>query len=103
MDPKSARRDAVTLHDALEQSEPLARLQQRLAGSRQRFEVILPWLPASLVPQVRPGPLDEDGWSLLAANAAVAAKLRHLQPRLEDALRRRGWQSTPIRIKVQSI
>jgi broad-specificity NMP kinase len=46
--------------------------------------------------------VDEQGWSLLAANAAVAAKLRQLQPRLEDRLRDRGWQVSAIRIKVQS-
>jgi len=99
---KPARREALAIHDVLAQSEPLARLQQRLAGSQQRFEAILPCLPPGLVPQVRPGPLDDQGWSILAANAAVAAKLRHLQPRLEDVLRQRGWQSTAIRIKVQS-
>ena len=38
---------------------------------------------AALMASVQPGPLDEDGWSLLVANAAVAAKLRHLLPRLE--------------------
>lgn len=100
MDPK--RRDALPIHDALQQSQPLAALWQRLAESQQRFEAILPCLPATLVPQVKPGPLDEQGWSLLAANAAVAAKLRHLQPRLQEALRQRGWQSSVIRIKVQS-
>jgi hypothetical protein len=102
MDPKPARREALPIHDALQQSEPLARLRQRLAGSQQRFEAVLPCLPAALVPQVRPGPLDEQGWSLLASNAAVAAKLRQLLPNLEDALRQQGWQGNPIRIKVQS-
>ena len=48
------------------------------------------------------GPVDENGWSLLAANAAVAAKLRQLQPRLEDLLRERGWAVSAIRVKVQS-
>ena len=100
MDPK--RREALPIHDALQQSEPLAALRLRLAGSQQRFEAILPCLPAALVAHIRPGPLDEQGWSLLAANAAVAAKLRHLQPRLEEALRQRGWQGSVIRIKVQS-
>jgi len=59
-------------------------------------------LPAALAPHVRAGPVDDDGWSLLAANASVAAKLRQLQPRLEEVLSRRGWQVSAIRIKVQS-
>ena len=95
-------RGALPIHDALIESEPLARLRQRLAESQQRFEAILPCLPAALASQVSPGPLDEQGWALLAANAAVAAKLRQLQPLFEEALRQRGWQSNAIRIKVQS-
>jgi hypothetical protein len=51
---------------------------------------------------VKPGPVDELGWSMLAANASVAAKLRQLQPRLEAVLKERGWQVSAIRIKVQS-
>jgi hypothetical protein len=39
---------------------------------------------------------------LLAANASVAAKLRQLQPRLEEVLRERGWQVNAVRVKVQS-
>jgi hypothetical protein len=46
--------------------------------------------------------VDEEGWSLLAANAAVAAKLRQIKPRLETILQERGWQVSSIRIKVQS-
>jgi hypothetical protein len=51
---------------------------------------------------VRAGPLDEEGWTILAANSAVAAKLRHLLPTLAEALLAKGWQATSIRIKVQS-
>lgn len=44
-------------------------------------------------------PIDEDGWSLLAANAAVAAKLRHLLPRLEGLLAQAGLPGR-IRLKL---
>ena len=39
--------------------------------------MVRPLLPAALARHVRPGPVDAEGWSLLAANAGVAAKLRH--------------------------
>jgi len=94
--------NALTLSAALQRSAPLAHLQQLMRDSNARFDAIRPDLPALLAPHVRPGPVDEQGWSLLAANAAVAAKLRQLQPRLEDRLRDRGWQVSAIRIKVQS-
>jgi len=55
-----------------------------------------------MVPHIQPGPVDEAGWSLLVANAAVAAKLRQCVPRIEDALKKGGWQETVIRIKVHA-
>src|SRR3989442_5188204 len=61
MDPK--RREALPIHDALQQFEPLAALRLRLAGSQQRFEAILPCLPPALLAHIRPGPLDEQGRS----------------------------------------
>ncbi len=82
-------------------SPPLTRLMDRLRESNAMFATIRPLLPAALAPSVRPGPLDEAGWSLLSANAAVAAKLRHLMPRLEDRLRENGHAVAAIRIKVQ--
>jgi hypothetical protein len=92
----------MQLAQALQRSEPLARLGQLLRDSAARFDAIRPCLPAALAPHVKPGPVDDLGWSLLAANASVAAKLRQLQPRLEEVLRERGWQVSAIRVKVQS-
>ena len=108
MNPTSSPRpppvtpDALRIEQALRQSAPLVRLQQLLRDSNARFDAIRPSLPAALAPHVKPGPVDDAGWSLLAANASVAAKLRQLQPRLEDILRERGWQVSSIRVKLQS-
>ena len=92
----------MRIEQALRLSAPLARLQQLMRESNARYEAIQPILPPALAPHVKPGPVDDTGWSLLAANASVAAKLRQLQPRLEEALRERGWQVSAIRVKVQS-
>ena len=108
VDPKHSSRpppvtpDALRIEQALRQSEPLVRLQSLMRDSNARFDAIRPGLPAARAPHVKPGPVDETGWSLLAANASVAAKLRQLQPRLEDLLRERGWKVSAIRVKVQS-
>ena len=108
MNPKPPSRpppvtpDALRLKQALQQSAPLALLQQLMRDSNARFDAIRPCLPAALSAHVKPGPVDDAGWSLLAANASVAAKLRQLQPRLEDVLRERGWPVSAIRVKVQS-
>jgi hypothetical protein len=93
----------LPIAQALHRSEPLERLQQLMRDSNARFDAIRSHLPAALAPHVKPGPVDESGWSLLAANASVAAKLRQLQPRLEDTLRERGWQVSAIRVKVQPV
>ena len=108
MNPKHSSRpppvtpDALRIEQALQQSAPLARLQSLMRDSNARFDAIRFSLPAALAAHVKPGPVDETGWSLLAANASVAAKLRQLQPRLEDILRERGWEVSAIRVKVQS-
>ena len=64
------------------------------------------YLPGA-IPQALPDyPADKDlgdGWTLLAANAAVAAKLRQWLPRLDSALAAKGRQGSAIRIRVQSL
>ena len=92
---------AVAVSDVMRSSPALTRLIDRLRESNAMFATIRPLLPAGLAPSVQPGPLDEAGWSLLGANAAVAAKLRQLAPRLEDRLREAGHAVATIRIKVQ--
>ena len=94
--------NALRLQEALERSSPLVALQQRLRESNARFDTVRSVLPPPLVAHVRAGPLDAEGWSLLAANPAVAAKLRQLQPRLEAVLTEAGWPAASIRIKVRS-
>jgi len=91
----------MALDDALGRSEPLTRLLRRLEDSRARFEAVRALLPAGLHEAVRPGAVDDDGWSLLASHGAAAAKLRQLLPRLETELRERGWPPLPIKVRVQ--
>jgi Dna[CI] antecedent, DciA len=93
-------RHTLTLASALESSEPLARLSQRMRDSRQRFESIQAALPAALAGQLKPGPLDDAGWTLLAANSAVAAKLRQLVPDLQSTLSAAGHSDLPIRVRI---
>jgi hypothetical protein len=92
---------AVPIGEALRASAPLGRLTERLRRSNELFAAVAPELPPGLAPHVAAGPVDEDGWSLLCANAAVAAKLRQLVPRLERRLRDAGRPVAAIRFKVQ--
>ena len=92
---------ALPLRDAIAQSAPLAQLARRLQESKARYETVRERLPPALRPLVQPGPVDETGWTLLVANPAVGAKLRHLVPLLLHALQDAGWPAVPIRIKVR--
>jgi hypothetical protein len=93
---------ALPLADALQASKPLALLAERVRESKRRFDCITPVLPDGLAAQALPGPVDVHGWTLLAANAAAAAKLRQLVPRFEERLLLQGCRALPIRIKVQT-
>ena len=92
---------AVPIDEAMRASPALARLVDRLRESNAMLDCVMPLLPPALAAGVRPGPLDAAGWSLLVPNAAVAAKLRQLAPRLEAGLRDQGHAVAAIRIKVQ--
>ena len=94
--------NALPLRQALDNCEPLRLLQRRLADVQARMNAIRPLIPPGLLTSVKPGSADENGWVLLVNNPAAAAKLRQLLPRLETALKAQGWQTSPIRIRVQS-
>jgi len=98
-----AIRGTLALSDALDQSEPLANLLARLQQSQARFAAIREQLPDNLRSQVRPGPIDDAGWSLLVPGGAAASKLRQLVPELQATLRAQGWAATPIRIRVNAV
>lgn len=94
--------DVPRVTAALDRSEPLASLMQRLRASQQCLEAVRSVLPAGLLPHVHAGPLDDEGWTLLVANSAVSSKLRQLQPRLVEALRAKGLKVNAIRLRVQT-
>ena len=90
----------LPLAGALAGSEPLADLLKRVGESKQRFEAIAGLLPPTLRAAVRPGPLDDTSWALLAANAAAAAKLRQMLPSLQQALAERGWPAPVLQVRI---
>ena len=91
---------AQALRQAMDGSEPLSRLLLRVQASRDCLAAVVPVLPPELRGAVQAGPLDDSGWTLLAANAAVAAKLRQLMPVLNDALVAQSIAVAALRIKV---
>mgnify|MGYP000712307529 CR=1 FL=1 len=90
------------IRQALDSCEPLTRLTQRLRESTERLDAIRPLLPPPMRAAVRSGPLDAEGWTILADNGAVAAKLRHMVPALQQRMESAGWPAMAIRVKVLS-
>lgn len=94
--------DALPISQALGASASLASLRRRLDDAQRRHAAVLPCLTAALARHVSASPADEGGWALIAANAGVAAKLRQLQPRIEQRLLDCGFTAVPLRIKVRN-
>lgn len=94
--------DVPQVKSALERSETLASLMQRLRASQECLATVKACLPPAMAAHVKAGPIDEEGWTLLAANAAVSAKLRQLQPRIAAALAAKGIKVNAIRVRVAS-
>ncbi len=92
--------DPTPIAQALAQHSGLARLGYLMQESNRRMDIVAVALPGALRRFVKPGPVDEEGWTLLAANAAIAAKLRHLQPRLLELLAEQGLPPGKLRIKI---
>lgn len=77
---------------------PLADEARRIAELQQVFLKVAPQplTQACCVKQLRAGIL-----VLLAENAAIAAKIKQLFPRLLTHYQKLGWQVTAIRVEVQ--
>jgi hypothetical protein len=88
--------------EAIGANDTLADLGRRLRESNERLKALSALLPGPMRAGVQAGPLDEEGWTLLASNNAVSVKLRQMRPALEAHLRQRGFADRPLRIKVLS-
>lgn len=58
-------------------------------------------LPAYLAGGVEPGFVKNGALTLFAAHSALAARLRHLEPRLLVELQQRGWNVRTLAVKVR--
>jgi Dna[CI] antecedent, DciA len=94
--------DVPPMERALGRSQSLNSLLQRLRLSQLYMQILQPYLPPGTQALVQPGPVDDEGWTLLVANAALSSKLRQLLPRLQEALEKKGHKVNAIRLKVQT-
>ena len=91
---------ALSVHQAVENSPSLARLTELVRESGDRFRAIESLLPQALRGAVKAGPIDGDSWCLLVSGNAAAAKIRQLLPLIQARLLGEGWKVTSIRLKI---
>jgi hypothetical protein len=108
-------REAISVVQALSGTPGLASLTKMAALSAECLCLVTPLIPVPMRCAVQAGPLThvqrsprnsetasdiQTQWCLLAANSAVAAKLRQLAPALAAHLRTHGRDVQDIRIKI---
>ena len=91
---------ALSVHQAVENSPSLARLTELVRESNDRLKAIEPLLPEALRSAVKAGPIDGESWCLLVSGNAAAAKIRQLIPLIQTRLLGKGWKVTSIRLKI---
>ena len=93
-------KQAITAHQAVENSASLGRIASLIKESSARLKAIESLIPENLRPAVKAGPIDEETWCLLVNGNAAAAKLRQLTPLIESRLLDAGWKVNSIRVKI---
>jgi hypothetical protein len=93
-------REAMPVVRAVQQAPSLAGLMQLAQASNECLRLVAPLMPTALRTGVQAGPLQDGQWCLLAANSAVAAKLRQMTPAFAAHLRSKGHAIESIRIKI---
>jgi hypothetical protein len=93
-------KQAIPLHQAVENSVALGRLAELVKESSDRLKAIESLIPEALRPAVKAGPIDGEIWCLLINGNAAAAKLRQLSPLILSRLSSKGCKVTSIRLKI---
>lgn len=86
----------------LERNETFAQLRAGIEQISALKQDLATALPNYLAPNISVGPIKNGLLTLLTAHNALAARLRHLEPSLLQALQQRGWSVDTIKIRVQS-
>jgi hypothetical protein len=97
----SAAMPARKISEILEADDTLGKLAAASRRVQQLQRIYLEAVPAAFSRVSRIGWARAGVVSVIASNGAVAAKLRHLTPRILEAFRRHGIEFNSMRIEVQ--
>jgi hypothetical protein len=96
----SATQKAISIRQAVENSNALGRLAALVEESSHRLCLVAPIIPATLRAAIKAGPIEGNAWCLLVTSNAAAAKLRQLSPLLISKLASEGITVDSIRLKI---
>lgn len=101
--PKAApimRGRAVTAAQAALGTGVLGQLWRQAQSAQACLAELRSVLPASLLGQVQPGPIEDGVWTLLVGHSSAAAKIRQWVPALQAHVRTKGWPVQRIEVKM---
>ncbi len=88
------------MSDLLDRSDALARLRVGVRQATALSADLRGLLPDYLVNNVEPGGIQDGVLSVLTRHSALAARLRHLEPGLVEALALKGWPVRKLKIRI---
>lgn len=89
-----------SLAEALNSQEALGALLDRWRIAQQCMQAARTVIGPDLAALLRPGPVDEGTWVMLADSGPAAAKARQLLPRIQGQLTQQGLPIREVRVRV---
>ncbi|KNH04868.1 hypothetical protein BRCH_04476 [Candidatus Burkholderia brachyanthoides] len=94
-------RKPQAVSDVLERTDAFAALRAGVEQVAALQRDLAKLLPDYLASNVEPGFIKDGVLALFAAHNALAARLRHIEPRLLADLQQRGWAIDALKIRVR--
>src|SRR5690349_11410358 len=91
----------LPLTTLLEHNEAFMRLRTGIEQITKLEHALTTLLPDYLAPNVSVGPMKQSTLTIFTTHSAFATRLRHLRPRLTQALQQRGVPVQALKIRVQ--
>ena len=86
--------------EALQGHETLGALLGRWRIAQQCMQASRPVMGAALSTALRPGPIEDGCWVILADNGTAASKARQLLPRVSAVLQQAGMPVSEVKVRV---
>jgi hypothetical protein len=99
--PPAAPRRPQPVAEVLGRTDAFAALRAGVEQIAALERVLAQLLPDYLATSVEPGSIKDGALTLFAAHSALAARLRHLEPRLVADMQQRGWNVRALSVKVR--